>query len=1346
MKRFGTSLILTCSLVTSAFTVRAADDKPASVPPATPSATKLVDAKPAAESKKKKEKKTDEEKAAEAAKKAAADKAASEARQAQLEKERKDREARMAELARQAEERRIAAEKAAKLKAEDDARKAAEKKAADEKKAAEDAAKAAAKKAEDEKKAQEAAEKAAKAKAEEEAKAAAKALADKLAAEAAAAKAAQKVITDRADAIMKLKVSRTADEVFNAVARMAAGADKTIAVPDGDPERFLLYIHAGEWEKLGELIDAYPNLGGDWNNYKTRLYYRVVSELGNYQSPKPVLLPSDVIRLADASPLPLDDKMMSVLGRLLAQAIPKTDSRAELMAILRKGTKRLGGDDAEKRHATARVLAAAEFWNEAKEFGLSESELPTVAAVAKSTTPEKLAEQVWDESLTVLRNGAADADERKKALENLYQAMVQATPSATQQRLGSIIRDSQRRELTWEVLALIGRKTSSTLTEVDYATRQTNLELQQQAIRFLNEAKLLGEPAAVTFANLYARNWLTEAANTLANHANWRAASEAGKIKFEHVKLEPAIAAAPTGPWLAALAPQTAAATKLMTARLMMISDNLERLLPLLEDFVKQDRTTAADLAAQYLLRWAKLHDPNFTPEAMKQYKLEGHAIVLTRAEQEESLRSLGALLGKLDAETKKFLDEAMLVQAFDLCHSKAEVYTKDQVVKVFGPIEKISPSLLLSLVDRMRMKLGSNWRDLSVQRDAATKRDSDDVFRLVNDGYTEAEKIVNAWLVAHPQDWEMGVTAGSLMSDWAEFAYFQAVVSEGEKDRFKVYLERTAEAMKRFRAGAKAYAAAVPKLKRNDFTLLPYRAWFNGLLGIALDSGINLRKGVTKEGLEEIRTAINSLPGGAGPVHLGLFSAMVADNVKNNVIAPEMKYRYLSSAVQITGRQETTYPAAEKVQYYESLLSEIRLSARLDGSDKIRTGGPVGVFVTLVHTDDLAREAGGFGKYLQNEVRRTVSGRTVTEQPFYRDRFEEALRLALEDFFTIKAIVFADPQAGARDLPPDATAKGDGRRWQETPLAYLHLEAKDSTVDRMPPLEIELDFYDRDGKVVIPVPSTPVLIDIADDAPAARPFANIEITEIIDAREMVPEKGEEKDFTPSLKLDIVANADGMIPDVRELLDLDKYGLQVTDIDEREGLLVRELKSDADGLRAKTERSWTVHLDPTPLLRGAKEKVDFEFPAAKKSDMKVAFRTYKDMDPVEAAQHMTLLEGEAVASVSQTNYGRLFSALIGGAIGLAVVLYLALRKKPEVVVEAPLFTVPREATPFAVAALLHRIRNSDKVSLSADQKNQLYGDLVALERTAFADGANGRGEKPTRELETLAKRWVELAT
>lgn len=101
---------------------------------------------------------------------------------------------------------------------------------------------------------------------------------------------------------------------------------------------------------------------------------------------------------------------------------------------------------------------------------------------------------------------------------------------------------------------------------------------------------------------------------------------------------------------------------------------------------------------------------------------------------------------------------------------------------------------------------------------------------------------------------------------------------------------------------------------------LLPYRAWFYGLLGVTGDSGVNLRKGVTQKGLEELRQAMLALPDGAGEVHLQLFSEMIAANIDAKKIDPRMKYRYLSSAVAVTGSRSTVYPAEEKIKYYDSV------------------------------------------------------------------------------------------------------------------------------------------------------------------------------------------------------------------------------------------------------------------------------------------------------------------------------------------------------------------------------------------------------------------------------------------
>lgn len=1161
---------------------------------------------------------------------------------------------------------------------------------------------------------------------------------EKADAEEAAAKAARKVITDRGEACLKTKLSRTPDEVFRAVALVSKGGDKDLP----DEEKYPLYVQAGEWEKLHELITAYP---GD---FPSRMYGKILTDL-TWPNPKGMLLPADILRIADAAPGELTDKQNSALGKLLGQAVSKNETRTELMNQLKRGTKRLGGSDPAKRHAAARVLAAAEFLTEAKEFGLKESEIPEATAAIKPDAPAKPMELDWEPVLAVLHDANRTAAERDEALETLYGAMLKLTPESVKKRLTSVINDAAHQETAWELVSFIGRKVAKGQTDNDFNVRRINLELQDTAVDLLAKNKTLGKGPGPTFANLLARNWLAEAQHTLTTYPTWKKASTEGRDKYQHVALEETLRAAPTGEWLALLEPQLQGSVKLMTARLTLLSDNIDRLVAQLPDFSKRDKTAAAELANAYLLRWTQQHDPNFTPEALKQYKLDGHAIVLTRAEQEQSLRQLGAMLKALDADTRKLLNEAMLVTAFDLCHSKAEIYTRDQMVQVFGSLDAVSPTMLLTILERMRFKLGGHWRNLAVQLDAATKRDATDIFELVNDGYKQADEIATEWLAAHPDDWQTTCTAGSILAEWAEFAYFQAVASNAGGDRFATYLKRSSAAHDRFRAGAKAYAAAVPKLSRTDYSLLPYRSWFYGLLGIASDKDVNLRKGVTRESLAEISAAMKSLPNGAGGVHLQMFSQMVADNVKANVIAPQMKYRYLSSAVEITGRNDTVYPAEEKVQYYESLLREIRLRARLDGSAKIRQNGEFGVFVTLVHTPELAREAGGFGMYLQNESRRVVSGKAVVETPLYRDRFEESLRMALADFFEIKSIVFADPNAGSKPMIPEVAEPSaeiktaltteapaaSKQKWQETPLAYLHLVAKDATVDRVPPLEIELDFFDRDGKVVIPLPSTPILVEIAKDAPARRPATTVNVTEIVDARELAEHK--------RLKLDVIATSNGLVPDLDELLNLPAMGLKVKNVDNREGLHVSELHSGDDGLYAKSERNWTVELDPAPMLAGAKGKIDFQFPQPKTDGITVAYRTYKDMDPVEAAAKITLLEGKEASAIATPNYGAWISGVVAVLAAIGFTIFQLLWKKPTTAqTAAPEFVPPREASPFAVASLLHRIRNSATARLTDSQRAELDREINSLEQASFAPEAKPRSES---DLQSLATRWVRTA-
>ncbi|MFT5526274.1 MAG: hypothetical protein ACI9HK_004248, partial [Pirellulaceae bacterium] len=982
--------------------------------------------------------------------------------------------------------------------------------------------------------------------------------------------------------IVRPKYTRLAEQAFLAAA--------TPNDPEWDePTRLQHWVRAGNWSAIGEFLKQFEPVAAE------RIHTKLCSDIA-YANPKATMLPADVIGLADASLEELNERQIHLTGDMLRNAMRETESRTELMKLLQRGTTRLGGANEDRRRLTARVLARADLHAEAQVFGMTESELQ--ALTLKPDQSPVIVERDWPTRIAALRDSLNDPAARDAQLIILHRWFIDSTPQVVEKQLRAILADTDRPEMGARVIAMIGQQTAVAGREVDIDARAVHLEIQFLAMRLLEDSQTFDDQSWPTIASHAANNWVTEARNSHKMYPNWRNTTDENRVRYPHVSVEQMIASAPRGKWLDAVSPQLAAFVRITLTRLILFTEQIDRALPQLRALQLEDTPAAIELANEYLDIWARRHDPNLSPALLRKYNVDKQVIVLTRAQQETALAQLGELLKSLDKPTRALLAEEHLVQAFDYCHSRAEIYTREHMVKVFGPLKKIPPSFAVRLVEKMRDKLALQWRELSVQSNAATRRNTADIFHMVDDGYGEATTIATDWLKSQEDTSRMESAAGSLFADWAEFAYFQSVATEDRGDRFAEYLQRTEQAQTHFRAGAAAYASLVPNLPREDFDLTLFRSWFYSLLGITHDGGVNLRKGVTHKGLQELRQAMLDLPDGASEVHLQLFSTMVADNIEANRIAAEMKYRYLSSAVKVSGGQSTIYPAEEKIKYYDSLLQEIRLETRIHGSDRIHPSGEFGVFVSLVHTADIARESGGFGMYLQNQVQKTVSGRNVVEKPFYRDRFEEALRLTLGNFFDIRSIIFANPADGIREI---SAAKGAAfastdQVWQETPLCYLLLATKDATVDRVPALEIQLDFFDREGKVVIPVPSNPLQIEIATDASIERPVGNVSVTQIVDSREL---------SANLLKINVSATADGLLPDLERILKVSEYSLPILEVENEGGLQVKRLHNGPEGLFPQSERSWIVHLDPTPLLRGASQRVEFQFPTAVSPESKM---------------------------------------------------------------------------------------------------------------------------------------------
>ena len=217
-----------------------------------------------------------------------------------------------------------------------------------------------------------------------------------------------------------------------------------------------------------------------------------------------------------------------------------------------------------------------------------------------------------------------------------------------------------------------GQKTAAAGREVDLSARAITLEIQHRAIEQLVGVVNLDEEPWRTLANLYANNWLGEAQHSFKLFPHWQRSTGPNRDRNAHVPIEQLIEHSPRGLWMSAIEPQLRATIRFMAARLVLLSDNIDRTVSYVRELIPSDTPAATKLANAYLEAWAIRRDPNLSSELQRQFKLENQVIVLTRAQQEASLKQLGELLSSFDEPTRKLLDETQMARAFDFCRSRS--------------------------------------------------------------------------------------------------------------------------------------------------------------------------------------------------------------------------------------------------------------------------------------------------------------------------------------------------------------------------------------------------------------------------------------------------------------------------------------------------------------------------------------------------------------------------------------------------------------------------------------------------------------------------------------------------
>lgn len=1046
----------------------------------------------------------------------------------------------------------------------------------------------------------------------------------------------------------------------------------------------------------------------------------------------------DVFGLARAAPMPLDDEAVVNLGAILRVALEDGNTLESLVDDLKQELSREEQQLLSRRQAALLLmaageeLAAGEFLpaiDEAREAqdqqGLNLLSRYYLALHQKEKKTEHL-NQAWRVTQAVFTLGAVDDKERQEALKRAVDLAPKVREEMGQAWLDESFTAEPQRGM--EIIAAIGSAAATGLQQrpTDPTFRLKAIELQTTAVNALLRASPERADQWREMLDLLASNWLREAAISLDYdesagrgpqmqrdmygnifYLDSRYGSTSSSRRVAAIASSDLLENKPGEAWLQRVRPSMRPKFEMVFARLLLKVGEEDAAFPYIEKLAQSHPDKAEELVNSFLSVWTDNHDPNASRNRtsaymfMYGYERRAESIPLTRSKQERNLRELAHWVTRLKALPIKKIDEKLLARAFTRCHSSAEVYRLEAIEAVFGDIEHLDPKTLAELAQQMRANLVGVWRLPATQENAKTKRKQKDIQAEVLRGYSVARRVVENGLEKHPDEWTLLLAQAALDHDENNY--------RRELARSSDYTARRQQAFATFQKAAKLYAETLPELSVDDITTQAFDLWFYASLG-ACDLQ-HVREDSVSDLVEpaRIRDAILALPKPYAEKHLEMFANSLFTRM--SAVNPAVKFRYLKHGFTIVGDHKQAAEARKVFDYYNDLVTEIRLRVALDGDDAVGQK-PFGLFVNLEHTREIERESGGFGRYLQNQN----TGRSYyynygrpTEN--YRDKFEEIVQQALGEQFEILSVTFQTDDVNSKALPEYG--------WRQTPYAYLLLQTRGPEVDKISPVRLDLDFLDTSGYVIIPVESQALPIDANPTQVAARPVENLTVTQTLDERQAIEGR---------LVLEIKATGQGLVPDLDQLLKLAPAQFDVAEIDD-EGLSVSRFDPESDETTVISERSWLVSMKAKESLSEAPKT--FEFAEVLLPVKEKIYQRYVDADLLAVDQVVSLEQPYGSASYAWIAWTGLIVLLVAAA-GTAVVLVLW---RGEQVVENR-FQMPDQVTPFTVIGLLRHIESNN--GLDESGRSELQGAIRQLEECYFA---SDQREEP--DLEQLARRWIE---
>ncbi len=1061
----------------------------------------------------------------------------------------------------------------------------------------------------------------------------------------------------------------------------------------------------------------------------------------------------DVIALADAAPTELDKETIPMLGTILRLAVDSGGVVQACVERLKTEIAKPADEAALDRRQVAKILVAANLTVQAGKFLPSVSQAKEhndfdalnllsrhFSALHATEKKSEHLEQAWDVTQSVLASDETKAIQREQALKRAVELSPKIREELGQTWLEESFTGQPHRGM--EILSTIGSTAAIGLHSrpTDPVTRLKGLELQTTAV----EALLKAAPEQATkwqsTVNLLAGNWLKEAVAAYRygqsssrspmmrrdpfgnlyyideDEMYRRQSSQTSRIRA--IGTGDLLEIRPSDEWLKLVDGSLKPKFDMVFAQLYLKVNEEDEAFPYIEELATSHPDLAEDLVEEFLRVWTNNHDPNARRNRtnyymyMYGYERKAESIPLTRSKQQRNLVELSELVKRLRALPLKKLNETLLARAFTTCHSSAEVYQLKAIEKVFGSLDNLEPKTLSELIQQMRGNLVSVWRAPAIQERNKTKRNQKDIEAEILRGYAVARSVIDRALEKHADDWSLVLAKASISHDENNYSKELAPNSEFSDARKSAFAQ--------FERAAKLYAAKVPELAEDEEATQVYEIWFYASLG-ACDLGHIREENVPDvKQPARIREAILALPGEAAERHMAMFANSLFTRM--SAAKPAVKFSYLKNGFKIVGDHKQAADARKVFDYYHDLVTEIKLESVIDGSDVVGHGQPFGVFINLRHTREIERESGGFSRYLQNQN----TGRYYyynygrpTEN--YRDKFEEIVHQAMDQQFEVLSVTFQ-----TEDVTSKAVAEYG---WRVTPYAYVLLKARGPEVDAIPPVRLDLDFLDTSGYAIIPVETPTVPIDASSKAAEPRPISNLTITQTLDERQA--DEGK-------LILEVKATAQGLVPDLGEVLKVAPDGFEVVSTDDQ-SLSVDRFDPEADDTVVQSTREWIINLQAKE--GSASRPKLFTFGTAKLDTKEVVYQRYVDADLLTVEQKISLEE-----QYGNTSYAWLWIVAfvsVGGVACLALVIALTRRNiDAKSVVQ---FQMPENVTAFTVLGLLKQIQENN--GLSDDGKTELVTSINRLERYYFGNGhPSNDGENVEPNLRELAEHWLNRTT